>query len=379
VQPLSSRKIYLNKNKEIGGVLMKRKFISKMISLTMISAILYNLVPVKASAEWRNDYQGNWYYMQGSEKLTGWKKIDGQLYYFDDNGKMLTGWIKAGDSWYFLQNNGALKIGWINYNNNWYFADSNGAIQTGALEILGKIYIFDTNGVMETSNTIINGQFYTIDSDGAVAGFVAPTPAREYDINGNCLSVIQNAATNAATSPIQSQYDNTIKDQSDSNGESDDYLIKYTVTFRDSNGDVLKTETVSKGRSVDLYQPSKAGYTFVEWNVRSDGTGKSYADNDTVKIIKDLTLYAQWKMYVTSISINGNSSVAVNNTAEMTATVSPSNADNTSVTWSVTPGTGNATINSNGVLTGVSSGTITVTATANDGSGVSATKQVTVE
>lgn len=358
---------------------MKQKFITKVISVTMISAILYTLVPVKASAEWRNDYQGNWYYMQGNDKLTGWKKIDGKLYYFNDSGKMLTGWIQAGSVWYFLQDNGVLKTGWINYNNNWYFADASGAIQTGVINIAGKIYVLDSNGMMKTSNAVINGQFYTIDSDGEVAGSSVPTPEKEYDINGNCLNVIQNTGNNTVASPIQSKYDDTIEDQSDSNEEDDSYLIKYTVTLRDNDGTVLETKTVRKGKSVSLYDPSKVGYYFVDWNVRSDGTGKTYSGDDDVKITKDLTLYAQWKLYVTSINISGNSSVAVNATTKMTATVSPSNAGNTSVTWSVTSGTGSATIDSNGVLTGGTAGTVNVTATANDGSGISKTKQITVK
>ena len=82
---------------------MKRKFISKIIAGTLISTTLCTLSPVRASAEWVNDYQGNWYYVQDNHRMTGWKRIDGQLYYFDENGKMQTGWIKAGTSWYFLQ------------------------------------------------------------------------------------------------------------------------------------------------------------------------------------------------------------------------------------------------------------------------------------
>ena len=62
----------------------------------------------------------------------------------------------------------------------------------------------------------------------------------------------------------------------------------------------------------------------------------------------------------------------------MTAEISPSDAANTGVTWSVTDGTGKATIDSNGVLTGTVAGTVTVKATAKDGSKVSVTKEVTV-
>lgn len=73
----------------------------------------------------------------------------------------------------------------------------------------------------------------------------------------------------------------------------------------------------------------------------------------------------------------GVTSVAKNGTLQMSATVLPEGA-NQIVTWSVVPGTGNATINSNGLLRGVSEGTVTVVATTVDGSGVAGSLVITV-
>jgi hypothetical protein len=72
----------------------------------------------------------------------------------------------------------------------------------------------------------------------------------------------------------------------------------------------------------------------------------------------------------TTITSNGG-------TLQMSASVQPTNAVQT-VTWSVTNGTGRATINSSGLLTAVSNGTVTVRATATDGSGVSGTHVITI-
>ena len=362
---------------------MRRKFISKLILGTMISTTLCTLVPVKASAEWLTDYQNNRYYTQNNKKITGWARIDGQLYYFDDNGKMQTGWINAGSSWYFLQSSGAIKTGWINYNNKLYYADSSGVMQTGIINIAGKIYILDDNGVMKTSNTVINGQFYTIGLDGVVAGSEMPTPDKEFDDSGKCLTVLKNTDSNVTTSPTDSSFNEVIQDESESNADEEEYYgVEYTVKYKDSNGDELKTETVNKGKSIDLYEPTKDGYNFLSWNSSSDGSGKSYDGGDSVKINKDLILYAQWEVdttiYVESITVTGSSNVVINKTAQMTATISPSDATNTNVTWSVTSGTGSATIDSNGLLTGVSSGTVTVNATAKDGSTVCGKTTITI-
>ncbi|UXX79942.1 T9SS type A sorting domain-containing protein [Reichenbachiella carrageenanivorans] len=65
-------------------------------------------------------------------------------------------------------------------------------------------------------------------------------------------------------------------------------------------------------------------------------------------------------------------------TLQMEATVSPANADDATYVWSVTNGTGAATIDANGLLMAVSNGTVTVTATANDGSEITGDVTITI-
>lgn len=360
---------------------MKRKFINKIVAGIIVSTTMGMLSPIPASAEWVNDYQGNWYYQQENQKLIGWNKIDGNLYYFDGNGKMLTGWTKAGDSWYYLDNNGVLKTGWINYNKNWYYADSTGVIQSGVINIAGKVYIFESNGVMKTSNMVIDGEFYTIGADGEVVGGNVPTPDKEFDGTGNLIKYIKNTDKTVIDSPVSSQLNNVITDQSHSDDDPNTGRI-FSVSFRDSTGAILQNKNIKYNKSIDLYDPTKVGYKFVEWNTRSDGSGKSYSGSDTVKVKENLNLYAQWttdsSTYVTGITISGGSSVARNGTIQLSTNILPSDATNKNVTWSVVNGTGQATINSNGVLTGVSDGTVTVKATAADGSNISTTKDITV-
>ncbi len=64
----------------------------------------------------------------------------------------------------------------------------------------------------------------------------------------------------------------------------------------------------------------------------------------------------------TEISSNGG-------TLQMSADVQPSDADDTTVTWSISSGGGFATINSSGLLTAKANGTVTIRAAAADGSG----------
>ncbi len=85
---------------------------------------------------------------------------------------------------------------------------------------------------------------------------------------------------------------------------------------------------------------------------------------------------------VTSITVNGknqNSSITrAGGSLQMETYILPSNATNNSVTWSVITGTGSATINNTGIVKAVSDGTVTVRATANDGSGVFGERQITI-
>jgi uncharacterized protein YjdB len=77
---------------------------------------------------------------------------------------------------------------------------------------------------------------------------------------------------------------------------------------------------------------------------------------------------------VTSITVTGAGGASAitsdNGTLQLTATVTPSDATNKTVTWSIVNGTGQATINPTGLVTAVANGTVTARATANDGSGV---------
>lgn len=80
---------------------------------------------------------------------------------------------------------------------------------------------------------------------------------------------------------------------------------------------------------------------------------------------------------ITITSASGSSTVDTGDTLQLTANVSPSNASDTSVTWS-SSSTGIAKVSTAGLVTGVAAGTAVITAKANDGSNQSATFTVTV-
>lgn len=93
------------------------------------------------------------------------------------------------------------------------------------------------------------------------------------------------------------------------------------------------------------------------------------------------TLRVNEPILVSSITVDasgGVSSVKKGQTLQMIASVLPANAADKTVTWSVINGTGSATISSGGLLTATAVGTVTVKATANDGSAVEGVMTITI-
>ena len=95
-----------------------------------------------------------------------------------------------------------------------------------------------------------------------------------------------------------------------------------------------------------------------------------------------ITISNQINIRITGITVTGAGGATTittdNGTLQLSAAVTPSNATNKTVTWTVANGTGQATINSTGLVTAITNGTVTARATANDGSGVSGTLVITI-
>jgi uncharacterized protein YjdB len=85
---------------------------------------------------------------------------------------------------------------------------------------------------------------------------------------------------------------------------------------------------------------------------------------------------------VTGITITGAGGATTisidNGTLQLNAAITPYNATNQTIIWSIINGTGQASISATGVVTAISIGTITAQATVNDGSGVTGTMDITI-
>ncbi len=119
-----------------------------------------------------------------------------------------------------------------------------------------------------------------------------------------------------------------------------------------------------------------------QWKVMIEYPSSSGFDtSDNYFTIATATPTQPTNVSVSNITVGGiltTQSVAIGVGVQMTATVQPSNATSPAVAWSVINGTGAATINSQGLLNPTSAGTVTVIATAQDGSGIRGSEIVTI-
>lgn len=89
----------------------------------------------------------------------------------------------------------------------------------------------------------------------------------------------------------------------------DIYTIRYNANIASATGSTSNTRC-ARDSACTLTQNgySKSGYEFTGWNTKSNGTGKTYKDNEVVKNITSstsITLYAQWKpKYKVTIKFN---------------------------------------------------------------------------
>lgn len=133
----------------------------------------------------------------------------------------------------------------------------------------------------------------------------------------------------------------------------------------------------SSTRDIDTeHEFTISGLPVGQYNVIIDAIDNSHneADTETVEIDREDTP-------VTSIAVTGTGeadSVKVGSTLQMLASVSPANTIYKSVTWSIENGENYASIDETGLLTATGAGSVTVRATAKDGSGVYGEEEITI-
>ncbi len=179
-----------NKENDIPGIIVEHAFITNsgdVNSFLTTEAGLKKLGVADATGianylglgkgAWETDSNGNKYFYENGQRVTGEKKIGDSWYYFDPakDGAMTTGWYQHSDGRKVYYNaNGAMLFGEHYIEGRWrYFNPSNGNLWTGWCNLSGKKVYYDAEGGMVFGEQAIDGKWYYFSTkDGAmVTGF----------------------------------------------------------------------------------------------------------------------------------------------------------------------------------------------------------------
>lgn len=187
--------------------------------------------------------------------------------------------------------------------------------------------------------------------------FELPYAVNELKMTG--IEIITAAVTEAASRPDLAQFRFT-GFRISADGETwTDFFMERTL-----NG-VVPTDTQNRREGVILYGASSTAFKYIEVTF-----GKNW--------IPGISWFYIPELEAASLRIDGDSALYEGDERTYTLAVEPAYAIVPGHTWSVENGTGAASITQEGVLTAQTSGTVTVKVTANDGSGLTASKTVTI-
>ena len=152
--------------------------------------------------------------------------------------------------------------------------------------------------------------------------------------------------------------------------------LTYNVTSENETG-VTYANFASKGLTMTLINPSQVNYPITSLFGTAGTWTIKVASSTNASVFGTLQITVN-AIPVSAISVTGASAtVEEESTLQLTASVTPNNATNQTVTWSSNH-TSIATVNTNGLVTGVSAGEARITATATDGSAVYGYIDITV-
>ncbi len=224
----------------------------------------------------------------------------------------------------------------------------------------GSILTIPDGKIFDLSKLSRTGEDFEIDG-----------PGDTYDLSKGLI--INNGSLYLPNEPVTSR-ENVYRLNVSGNGEilvkdrqtSNTIATLYRVTYQDGS-DTLKTGvSYIDGTAFDYTPSEKEGFAFDGWYKEENLTTKWDFESD--KVSSDITLHTKWnKVPVSIVSLNKTSlNLTISDSEQLTATITPSNAYDKSITWTSSDPTV-ASVNENGVVTAVSAGSAVITVTTADG------------
>jgi uncharacterized protein YjdB len=252
-------------------------------------------------------------------------------------------------------------------------ADKNNVDMGKQLSILAEVLPADAENKSLRWEVVSGAEFAEIDGNGVLTGKAAGSVtvrATAQDSSGvfGEITITVNPApvTNVTSITISGAKDIKVGDS-----------LQLSATVKPDNATNKGiTWSISSGSSYATISDAgkltaKAAGTVKVKATAKDGSGASA--EVTVKITAKT-------VSVTSVTLSaGKTTIYVGDTLQLTAAVKPDNATNKNVTWSISSGSARGSVDASGKLTAKAAGSVTVKATAKDGSGKSGTITITIK
>ena len=264
----------------------------------------------------------------------------------------------------FIDNKSSFEITLKNYKSQENFTKQNINYEiTLEDESFGTIEIEDSNNKILTGNNLstntVNVNLTSSKSQGITSINLKVSAISPYKKEIIIPINIKQFATELTVSPIAATLP-VGQTQNITSTVKPDLTTDKSVTWSSSNTSVAIVD--SNGTVTGISQ----GNAIITAKT-NDGTNLSATSNITVvQLVNGITVSPT------------TATILIGETQNYQATITPSNATNKNVTWT-SSNTSVATVDNNGVVTGVKSGTATITATAADGSNVYGTASITVQ
>lgn len=120
-----------------------KTLLKKLLVTSLLAMSVIGVMPVAASAEWKQDSQKNYQWIENGVKTQGWKLINGEWYNFRNDGVMQIGWVQDNGNWYYLWSNGVMAHdAWVSNSGTWYYFGLDGKMAYNKAVVGERLYNF---------------------------------------------------------------------------------------------------------------------------------------------------------------------------------------------------------------------------------------------
>ena len=162
----------------------------KFKNLILFMLVFTILFPIKIKAQEKNGWSienNETYYYENDIKISGFKEIEGKIYFFSYiNSALKTGWQHLEGKAFYLNEDGTINQGWKEIEKEKYYFGNDGFALKGFQEIEGKTYFFsNVNNILKKDWQCLNNNYFYLTQEGEVLFGSQTIEGRNYLFDNN--------------------------------------------------------------------------------------------------------------------------------------------------------------------------------------------------